>query len=130
MKYIETHPGVNRVRLVSQSVLRGHGKRHTALKYFRDMSQLCEIADAVSYLHGEGIVHGDIKARNILIGVGGHVLLCDFGLTKLACAQTSLPLKGVGTTRWQSPELLKGGSKTTQSDVYAFSMTIVEVIVL
>lgn len=104
LKYIETHPGVNRVRL------------------------LCEIADAVSYLHGEGIVHGDIKARNILIGVGGHVLLCDFGLTKLACAQTSLPLKGVGTTRWQSPELLKGGSKTTQSDVYAFSMTIVEVL--
>lgn len=104
LKYIETHPSINRVRL------------------------LCETSEAIDYLHRERIVHGDIKAKNILIGFDGHVLLSDFGLTKLAFAQIFLPLKGIGSARWQSPELLEGKPKTFASDVYAFSMTIAEVL--
>lgn len=73
------------------------------------------------------MVHGDIKAGNLLISDDNHVLLCDFGLTKPTDAQTSTTMKGAGTARWQSPELWDNASKTFGSDVYAFSMTIVEV---
>ncbi|KAG8920213.1 hypothetical protein FRC01_000873 [Tulasnella sp. 417] len=89
---------------------------------------LCETSDAVSYLHREDIVHGDIKAGNLLISDHGHVLLCDFGLTKSTYAQTSTALKGAGTVRWQSPELWDNAPRTFASDVYAFSMTINEVL--
>jgi serine/threonine protein kinase len=41
-----------------------------------------EIAQAITYLHQNAIIHGDIKATNILMGDGGQTLLCDFGLTR------------------------------------------------
>ncbi|KIO19686.1 hypothetical protein M407DRAFT_222304 [Tulasnella calospora MUT 4182] len=90
--------------------------------------QLCETSDAVGYLHRENIVHGDIKASNLLINDDGHVLLCDFGLAKSTYSQTSTALKGAGTFRWQSPELWDNEPRTFASDGYAFSMTIVEVL--
>ncbi|KAG8953676.1 hypothetical protein FRC04_001880 [Tulasnella sp. 424] len=104
VEYIVLHPSVNRVKL------------------------LCETADAISYLHDEEVVHGDIKASNILIGDNGQVLLCDFGLTRTTDSRTSTAMKGAGTLRWQSPELWDGCSKSFKSDVYAFGMTIAEVL--
>lgn len=90
--------------------------------------QLCQTSNAVDYLHRENLVHGDIKGSNLLISDDGHVLICDFGLTKSTYAQTSSALKGAGTVRWQSPELWENEPKTFASDVYAFAMTIVEVM--
>ncbi|KAG8898475.1 hypothetical protein FRC01_010897, partial [Tulasnella sp. 417] len=104
LEYVHDRPAINRVQL------------------------LCETADAVDYLHRESIVHGDIKANNLLINESGHVMLCDFGLAKSTYAQTSTALKGAGTFRWQSPELWDNAPRTFASDVYAFSMTIVEVL--
>ncbi|KAG9036056.1 hypothetical protein FS837_001760 [Tulasnella sp. UAMH 9824] len=104
LEYVDDRPDINRVLL------------------------LCETSDAIDYLHRESIIHGDIKASNILISDDGHALLCDFGLAKSTYAQTSTALKGAGTLRWQSPELWDNEPKSFASDVYAFSMTIVEVL--
>ncbi|KAG8920393.1 hypothetical protein FRC01_000787 [Tulasnella sp. 417] len=87
---------------------------------------LCETADALQYLHQEGVIHGDIKASNILIEDDGHSLLCDFGLTKTVDARTSTAMRGAGTFRWQSPELWEDAPKSFESDVYAFGITIAE----
>ncbi|KAG8910965.1 hypothetical protein FRC00_007248, partial [Tulasnella sp. 408] len=100
--YITVSPDVNRIRL------------------------LRETADAVQYLHEEGVIHGDLKASNILIDDNGHSLLCDFGLTKTVDSRTSTAMRGAGTFRWQSPELWEDAPKTFESDVYAFGMTIAE----
>ena len=88
---------------------------------------MSETAQAVEYLHGLQLIHGDIKAANVLISDDGHALLTDFGLSKLSSCATSSAARGFGTTRYQSPELWEGGPKTMESDVYAFSMLIVEV---
>lgn len=105
------------------------GVNNTQRQYtFIYIAQLHETSDAVVYLHRKNIVHGDIKASNLLISDGGHILLCDFGLAKSTYAQTSTALKGAGTFRWQSPELWDNEPRTFASDVYAFSMTIVEVM--
>lgn len=85
------------------------------------------MADGINYLHDNGVVHGDIKGSNILIGDGIHSLVHDFGLAKLMPAHTSTLMKGVGTLRWQSPELWNNEPKTFASDAYAFGMTIAEV---
>ncbi|KAG8981122.1 hypothetical protein FRC05_004022 [Tulasnella sp. 425] len=104
VEYIVLHPSVNRIKLV------------------------CDTAGAISYLHAQGVVHGDIKASNLLVGDEGQVLLCDFGLTKTTDLSTTTAMKGIGSLRWQSPELWDGGSKCFKSDVYAFGMTIAEVL--
>ncbi|KAG9044850.1 hypothetical protein FS837_007407 [Tulasnella sp. UAMH 9824] len=104
VEYIAEHPNVNRIKM------------------------LCETADAVQYLHKEEVIHGDLKANNILVGDNGFSMLCDFGLTKSIDSRTSTAMRGAGTLRWQSPELWNNSPKSFESDVYAFGMTIAEVL--
>ena len=87
-----------------------------------------EAAGAIAYLHERHIVHGDIKASNILVSDDVHVLLCDFGLARFEDTKTTYDLKGVGTRCFQAPELLeRQQGKTYESDVWAFGMTIYQV---
>ena len=85
------------------------------------------MAEAIAYPHTSEMIHGDIKAANILIADDGHAMLCDFGLMRHDHVITSTALVGSGTLRWQAPELWDGAHKSFQSDVYAFGMTIAEV---
>ncbi|KAG8968348.1 hypothetical protein FRC05_001572 [Tulasnella sp. 425] len=88
-----------------------------------------EIAEGLAYLHQCGIIHGDLKGNNILISGEENILLCDFGLAKHVTSRTSTSLRGTGSIPWQSPELLRDASRRTfQSDVYAFGITVSEVL--
>lgn len=86
-----------------------------------------QIAEGLAYLHDAGVVHGDVKAENVLVGDDFHALLCDFGLSRMVDARTHTSLAGTGSLRWQAPELMDGGHKTFESDVYAFGLTIYQV---
>lgn len=86
-------------------------------------SKLYETANGISYLHAKGCVHGDIRGCNILVDPNPRALLCDFGLAQFDTeGRDEAP-----SSRWQSPEVLKGRSRTFSSDVYSFGMTIYEV---
>ena len=86
------------------------------------------VAQGLSFLHQSGIVHGDIKARNVVLDTDDVPKICDFGMTKTSDYRTtSSALKGLGTSTHMAPELLNGVHKTTESDVFAFAMTLVEV---
>lgn len=63
----------------------------------------------------------------MLVSHDTHILLCDFGLAKIIGSTTSTSRVGLGTLRWQAPELWDGSSKAYESDVYAFGFTIYEV---
>lgn len=68
-----------------------------------------------------------MKGSNMLVSDSIEVLLCDFGLAKIAGSSTASWLAGHGSLPWQAPELFDGASKTFQSDVYAFGMTVYQV---
>jgi len=94
-----------------------------------------DVALGMEYLHGEGIIHGDLKAVNILVSPSRRACLADFGL---ATARDSKPTvrtymssnRTTGTLRWQAPELLLGEDTdlhtTFATDVYAFAMVCYE----
>ncbi|KAG8893077.1 hypothetical protein FRB99_002210 [Tulasnella sp. 403] len=88
---------------------------------------LYQVACALVYLHGEDIIHGDVRARNVLVSQSGDALLCDFGLAGIISLTGSVGLKGGETLRRDSPELWEGNPRSFKSDVYAFGMTIYEV---
>ncbi|KAE8993356.1 hypothetical protein PR003_g20943 [Phytophthora rubi] len=92
-----------------------------------------EAALGVQYLHARGVVHGDLKGNNIVVGSGLKAKVTDFGLSSLADSDDSSPISGA--LHWVTPECLvdKNGEnarpKTTfESDVYSLGMCIVEAL--
>jgi len=89
-----------------------------------------EICDGIQYMHSKGLVHGDIKSLNILLGKEGNAKLCDFGLTTMGLTATTATNTNVqGTPAWTAPEiLLLGQSHSPQTDIYALGIVMWELL--
>ena len=99
-------------------------------------SELCQ---ALAYVHSQGIVHRDIKLGNILLAPNRHVVLSDFGISKVLggrlrtdidVSQTMTMASGatsggkliMGTKGYMAPEVLRGAEVTPAADVYALGV--------
>ncbi|CAE6446914.1 unnamed protein product [Rhizoctonia solani] len=94
-----------------------------------------QIAEGLSYLHSVGILHGDVQGIKILMSDDMIPKFCDFGNAALLNPYEALPfdneLQRRATLRWAAPEILMNAEKirlTSESDVYALGMTILEAI--
>ncbi|KAJ7838850.1 kinase-like domain-containing protein [Mycena leptocephala] len=128
--YIEVD---NTVGIVSPLILNGHATSYFAKHRTTDPGpSLCDVADALSYLHGLKIYHGDLKGANILISQNGRALLSDFGASKLVEDSLSTTINNYAfTLRWVPPERINGGlSATAEGDIYSFGMTALELCTL
>lgn len=112
------------------------------------MCMIHEIARGMAYLHGRGVLHGDLKAANVLVTNDPRCVISDFGQSEMRneayrISGTPLPRKFVlymhngthfkhfvgGTLRWQAPEILRGQQDLTpEIDVYAFAICCVEIV--
>ena len=88
------------------------------------LSFLYDVADALRYAHGAGVIHRDIKAENILIDRGSsRALVTDFGIARVAEA-APLTATGtvLGTVHYMSPEQVAGDAVDPRSDVYSLGV--------
>ncbi|RLN72365.1 hypothetical protein BBJ28_00019324 [Nothophytophthora sp. Chile5] len=92
-------------------------------------STLLSAATGLRYLHDVGVVHGDLKGNNILIGKDGVAKLTDFGLSFFRKnADLEAEQGALGAYRWKAPECLNGGVATFASDIFSFGMCVIEAV--
>jgi serine/threonine-protein kinase len=113
--------------------LRGRLARERQLPIDEAVRIAREVADALEYAHGHGVIHRDIKPENILLQ-GGHALVADFGIA-LAVSRseggTRMTETGMslGTPHYMSPEQAMGEREiTARSDVYAVGCVLYEML--
>ncbi|KAG8912205.1 hypothetical protein FRC02_006110 [Tulasnella sp. 418] len=108
--YISEHPDVDKTQMVLESL------------------------DGLVYLHSldPPIVHGDLKASNILVDDEGHPRITDFGLSRIVEEghtgwTTSTGVSG--THRWMAPELMlqERSRPTTTADIYSMTLLVLEI---
>jgi hypothetical protein len=88
------------------------------------------VLEALSHLHGLGVLHRDVKSGNVLLGADGSVKLGDFGLAKGEDLGESLTLTGMvlGTPGYMAPEVIRGGEASVRSDLYGVGVILFEML--
>ncbi len=99
------------------------------MSMLRTARRLCA---ALSYLHGENLINGDIKPENILFRNGLPVLI-DFGLALTHPGTAGRELleaarRGAGTRGYMAPEQLQGEFLDARTDLYAFGCVLYEMV--
>jgi eukaryotic-like serine/threonine-protein kinase len=80
-----------------------------------------DLCRALAAVHGAGLVHGDVKAQNVMRETGGRIVLMDFGAGR---AQGADPTGVAGTPMYLAPEVLAGEPPTPQSDLYSLGVLL------
>jgi len=92
---------------------------------------LVGVASGLEYLHGERVVHGDIKPQNILVNDRHTPVLCDFGRSRII-GQRGFTTKFAGGARYMAPELIIDDSDhppvTLATDIYTFAIVGAEIL--
>jgi serine/threonine-protein kinase len=87
---------------------------------------LADVADALAYAHGRGVVHRDVKPDNVMIDrVTGRAVVTDFGIARATAGDSRLTVTGVavGTPAYMSPEQAMGERELDgRSDIYSLGV--------
>ncbi len=122
---------------VEGATLRNRIGRPMPLDTFFDIAIQC--ANALVAAHEKGILHGDVKPENIMLGAAGQVKLLDFGVARrlpkddpdgatLTLDTLSAPGHLAGTPSYMSPEVLKGAMPDARADVFALGIVFYEML--
>ncbi len=99
-------------------------KRQGPLPVPEALRLLQEVAWALSYAHGRGVVHRDIKPDNVLLEKStGRALVMDFGIARSVAASGLTQMgEAVGTPHFMSPEQAAGDAVDGRSDLYSLGV--------
>lgn len=92
------------------------------VKYIR------QVLEGLVYLHGQGVVHRDVKAANILLTNKGDIKLTDFGVSTKVSTNTIKTYSIAGTPNWMAPEIISMDGTSTASDIWSLGATVVELL--
>ncbi|CAK9171470.1 unnamed protein product, partial [Ilex paraguariensis] len=83
------------------------------------------IVSALGYVHSKGIVHCDVKGKNVLVGpTHSTAKLADFG----SATESTDVISPRGSPLWMAPEVIRREYQGTESDVWSLGCTVIEMI--
>ena len=91
-----------------------------------------QILNGLKYLHENGIVHCDLKCKNVLLGLSGNIKLADFGCAKRLKdldrnGKFAYSWQSVGgTPLWMAPEVLRKEGLDFASDIWSLGCAVIE----
>jgi len=84
-----------------------------------------DLCRALAAVHGSGILHGDVKAHNVMREKGGRTVLMDFGTGRDMKRAPSAPGKDfAGTPLYLAPEVFDGHARTPASEIYSLGVLL------
>ncbi|GAA5842311.1 hypothetical protein JCM9279_005341 [Rhodotorula babjevae] len=116
------------------------GSLEKTIKQFGQLPELlvasytAKILEGLAYLHGQGVVHCDLKAANILGTKNGNIKLSDFGVSlnlhaiKATRGFNTSTKEANGTPNWMAPEVISLKGALPASDIWSLGATIIELI--
>src|SRR5690606_16425379 len=98
-----------------------------ALPMARAVVMMSQILAGMAHVHASGLLHGDIKPSNILIGANGIPRVTDFGISRRALPGSAETVN-CGTVQYMAPECLSAGRADYRSDVFALGLLFYEML--
>ncbi|MCZ7542912.1 MAG: serine/threonine protein kinase [Anaerolineae bacterium] len=99
------------------------GERRGGLPQNEAVSILKQIAEALSYAHARGVIHGDVQPAHVIFAADDRLVLTDFSLAQ-ALGDPTL----TGTPAYLAPEQANGQPPTARSDLYALGVVLYEMV--
>ncbi|MFD0741938.1 serine/threonine-protein kinase [Phytohabitans flavus] len=88
---------------------------------------VAQVADALAYLHDQGIVHADVKPGNLVVPAdGGAVRVVDFGVARRM--DGTPPVSIHATPEYAAPEVVGGAAPSPTADIYALGIVLFELL--
>jgi eukaryotic-like serine/threonine-protein kinase len=100
----------------------------------RALDIVLEVLSALKSAHAQGVIHRDLKPANVLLRDGKHVIVVDFGMSKIVTGgglgTTNLTTHNMvfGTPEYMSPEQARGDDLDARCDIYAAGVMLYEML--
>ena len=105
-------------------------RENTPLPLLHRLRLLHDLCDGLSYAHGQGIVHRDVKPANLIVRDDtGALTIVDFGIARLdAAGGTTTGATAIGTPHYMAPEQIEGGHVDHRCDIFAVGLVFYELL--
>jgi eukaryotic-like serine/threonine-protein kinase len=127
------HPGLVRILGAGEAegqLLRELLQRRGRLPIYLAVRIAAQLADALEYLHSQGIVHGDVRPENVFLDDRGRARLADVDGGRGASAGDVIPIQSLARrAAYQAPEQVHGELVGFRTDVYALGVLAFEMLV-
>ncbi len=97
------------------------------LSFKEALSIAIQVGRGIQAAHSKGIIHRDIKPQNVIISTEGKVKVTDFGIARVASANT-INAEVMGSVHYASPEQARNGFVTNTSDIYSLGIVMYEMV--
>ncbi|MBV8190591.1 MAG: serine/threonine protein kinase [Alphaproteobacteria bacterium] len=117
------------MEFVSGTSLRQMLDERPALGVGEAIGIMLQVLDALACMHGQGVIHQDIKPANIMLTPRKLVKVGDFGVSRISNTETTtISFATAGTPAYMSPEQCRGGAIDGRSDLFAAGTTLYEMV--
>jgi serine/threonine protein kinase len=108
-------------------IIKEYNKNSKLMNHSQVLRIIRDVADALDYAHGQGVVHRDVKPSNIMITADGHAVLTDFGLA--LNSQEGTIGNTFGSVHYIAPEqAVSSAHAVAQSDLYGLGVILFELL--